>query len=91
MNGEEQTWEIVDINFSMVGRSLKHLNQVIQLYKLYDFFCLSKARYDKFRYNNSEGAMYPGDKNSSDITEMVDESQYTKRKFSLEYFNVRRN
>ena len=67
MNGREQSWEIVDINFSMVGRSLKHLNQVIQLYKLYDFFCLSRARYDKFRYDSGEGAMYPSDKNNSDI------------------------
>jgi molybdopterin-biosynthesis enzyme MoeA-like protein len=27
MNAEEETFEIVDISFSMVGRSLKYLNQ----------------------------------------------------------------
>jgi hypothetical protein len=27
INAEEESFEIVDINFSMVGRSLKYLNQ----------------------------------------------------------------
>jgi hypothetical protein len=45
---------------------------------MYDFFHFSKAKIDS------------RDKESEMIKEMVDENQYTKRKFSLEYFNVRR-
>ena len=78
MNAEEETFEIVDISFSMVGRSLKYLNQTQSLFKMYDFFHFSKAKIDS------------RDKESEMIKEMVDENQYTKRKFSLEYFNVRR-
>jgi hypothetical protein len=50
---------------------------------MYDFFHFSKAKIDS---RDKESVNYSDEM----IKEMVDENQYTKRKFSLEYFNVRR-